>query len=187
MSYGRNFYFLVTPRSGERAGRYYNDEGAALPIGVPVVSTGNDDGLGRKGLELAGAAAAKPLPGLGGIVVYEYIQKNIGVDPVMVTYSDFDTAPIGAAVQLVSGTTVKIGLKNTTADTFLTRTNYPTPRVMVAGMGATPTLAVDDMLTTGTGNDTAGYWAKTTDPDKAWLIVTALNATTGVVEARLNF
>lgn len=186
MSYGRNFYFLVTPRSGERAGRYFNDEGANLPIGVPVKTTSNVNDLGLQGLELATGAQATPLPGKGGIILYEHIQFK-GVDPVITTWSDVDYAPADAAVQLISGQTVKIGLKNTTADTFLSRTGYPTPRKMVAGLGATPTVAVGNYLTPGTGNDTDGYWAETANASEAWLIVTAVNATTGLVEARLNF
>jgi hypothetical protein len=58
---------------------------------------------------------------------------------------------------------------------------------MVAGLGATPTVAVGDYLTPGTGNGTAGYWAETATEANAWLIVTAVNASTGEVEARVNF
>jgi len=95
--------------------------------------------------------------------------------------------PAGEAVQVVNGEDVKVAFKNTTATSFLTRSNYPTARVMVAGLGATPTVAVGDYLTPGTGNNTAGYWAETATEANAWLVVTAVNASTGEVEARLNF
>lgn len=186
MSYGRNFDFLVPPQGGQRAGRYFNDEGAALPIGAPVVITSDENTLGLLGVELATGDQAKPAPGKGGIVVYEHIVYD-GVDPVINTYSDLDTAPDGAAVQVISGSEVKVLLRNTTATTFLSRTSYPNARVMVAGLGATPTVAVGNYLTPGTGNDTDGYWAETATAANAWLIVTKVNASTGEVEARLNF
>lgn len=182
----RNFSFRVPPKSVNRAGRYFLDSATDLPIGVPVVLSGDTDTTGRLGVELATSAQAKPLPGKGGVLVYEHIQ-HIGKDPYLSTYSDFDTVPVGAAVQVVNGEYVKLGLKNTTATSFLTRTSYPTARVMVAGLGATPTVAVGDMLTPGTGNDTDGYWAETATAANGWLVVTAVNASTGEVEARLNF
>jgi hypothetical protein len=185
MSYGRNFEFRVTPRQGERAGRYYLDD-VARPIGAPVVLSGATDGLGRLGVELVSGAQAKPAPGTGGVLVYEHIQF-IGVDPAETTYSDLDTAPAGKAVQVVNGTTVKVAFKNTEDTGFLARENYPVARTMVDGIGATTTVEVGDFLTPGAGDDTDGYWAVTTDADEAWLVVTDVNSTTGEVEARLNF
>lgn len=187
MSYGRNFSFRSTPEGGNRAGRYYLDGSTNLPIGVPVVLSGEADAsTGRLGVELATGAQAKPAPGKGGVLVYEHIQ-HIGLDPFLYTYSDYDTVPAGEAVQVINGDSVKVAFKNTTATSFLTRSNYPTARVMVAGLGATPTVAVGDFLTPGTGNDTAGYWAETATAANAWLVVTAVNASTGEVEARVNF
>jgi hypothetical protein len=185
MSYGRNFEFRVTPRQGERAGRYYLDD-TAQPIGAPVVLSGDTDDLGRLGVELATGAQAKPAPGTGGILVFEHIQFT-GVDPAENTYSDFDTAPAGKAVQVVNGTTVKVAFKNTEDTGFLVRTGYPAARTMVDEVGATVGVEVGDFLTPGVGNDTDGYWAKTETAANAWLIVTAVNTTTGEVEARLNF
>jgi len=188
-SYGRNFDFRVTPKGGQRQGRYYNDGSAAIPIGAPVVVTSNTDGLGRRGLDLATSAQNAPLPGKGGIIVFEYAWNGFaGTDPVLTTYSDLDTAPVDKACQLISGKDVKVVLRNTTATSFLFRTGYPKARKMVAGVGgATPTIAAGDMLTPGTGNDSAGYWAETSTVAEAWLIVTAVDNTTGEVEARLNF
>lgn len=188
MSYGRNFGFLATPKGNQRAGRYFNDEGAAIPIGAPVVITSDENDLGLLGLELATGDQAKPLPGKGGIVIYEHAPEAFnGVDSVITTYSDIDTVPVGAACQLISGSEVKVVLKNTTINTFLSRTGYPSTRTMVAGVGATPTVAVGNFLTPGTGNDTDGYWAETATAANAWLIVTKVDADRGEVEARLNF
>ena len=59
---------------------------------------------------------------------------------------------------------------------------------MVAGVSiATPTVAVGNFLTPGTGNDTDGYWAETSDAAEAWLVVTAIDAATDTVECVLNF
>ena len=186
MSYGRNFEFRSTPKSAERAGRYFLDSATPVVLGAPVVLSGEVDAVGRLGVELATGAQDKPLPGKGGVLVYEHI-LHTGVDPYQTTYSDFDTAPVGEAVQVVNGSAVKVAYKNTTDDTFLTRTGYPTTRVMVAGVSGATTVAVGNLLTPGVGNDEDGYWAETSDPAEAWLVVTSVNTTTGEVEARLNF
>jgi hypothetical protein len=186
MSYGRNFEFRSTPSGAERAGRYFLDSATPVVLGAPVVLSGDSDAVGRLGVELATGAQDKPLPGTGGVLVYEHIQ-HIGVDPYLTTYSDFDTAPAGEAVQVVNGSAVKVAYKNTTDETFLTRTGYPTARIMVAGVSGATTVAVGNFLTPGVGNDEDGYWAETSDAAEAWLVVTSVNTTTGEVEARLNF
>ena len=185
----RNFCFRKSPRHGERGGRYVLGGSDTLTSGVPVVRSGAADSVGRTTVVLATGAQAKPKAGLGGILVYENIDAH-GVDPVINTASDVDTVAPGKAVQVVTGTagSVKVAFTNTSDDTFLNRTSYPATRVMVAGVSiATPTVAVGDYLTPGVGTDADGYWAETADADNAWLIVTSVNSTTGVVEAELNF
>lgn len=188
-SYGRNFDFRIPPQSGERLGRYFLDDGANdRPIGVPVVKTSNVDDLGRQGVALATGSQVKPAPGQGGILVFEkVIYQN--VDPTLTDYSDpnISVAPAGAAVQVVSGENrVKVLLANTSASVFLGLRSYA-GRTMVAGVGATPTVAVGDLLTPGTGNDTSGYWAETGTAANAWLVVTSVDAVRGEVEAMVNF
>lgn len=186
MANSRNFEFRVSPDGGQRGGRYVLD-GTSVPLGVPVVTTGDVDALGRNIVTLATGAQDVPASGSGGILDYEEILYN-GVDPVITTYSDLDTAPAGAAVQVVSGGEVKVAFKNTEDGNFFGRTGYPAGRVMVAGAGiATPTIAVDDLLTPGDGNDTDGYWAETSTASEAWLVVTNVNNDTGEVECRVNF
>lgn len=188
MSYGRNFEFRSTPKGAQRAGRYFLDSNTPVVIGAPVKlsADGATDAVGRLGVELATGEQAKPAPGKGGILVYEHI-LHVGVDPFLTTYSDFDTVPANEPVQVINGTEVKVAYKNTTAETFLTRTGYPTARVMVAGVGDATTVAVGDYLTPGTGNDTDGYWAETSTAANGWLVVTFVNNSTGEIEARLNF
>lgn len=182
----RNFEFRVSPRHGQR-GVGYLGGATVLTSGVPVVFNSDNDGLGRNEFILATGATAIPKPGLGGILVFENIDYH-GVDPLLNTYSDVDTVAPGKAIQVVSGSEVEVALINTTTDTFLNREDYPSTRIMVAGVSiATPTVAAGNFLTPGTGNASAGYWAETADASEAWLIVTGVDSETGVVEARLNF
>lgn len=184
-NYGRNFYFAQPPEGNEREGRY--SIAASVPIGAPVViaSSGDaTDDLGLTRMELAAEGAATPLPGLGGIAVYEQTYTAFhGVDPLVTSYSDLGDVPAGSAIQVIQGT-ARVGYINTEDDSFFGQRDYD-GRVMVAGLGATPTLEVHDMLTVGAGDGTDGYWKKTTDASLCWLVVTSI--TNGRVEARLNF
>lgn len=190
MSYGRNFEFRVTPHGGQRSGRAYLDESVSTyPIGAPVVLTdgGTENALGQAAFTVATGATNKPAPGEGGIAVYEYGPAGYaGDDPWLTDYSDKDTIPAAASIQVVSGPEVKVVLRNTEDETFLNTREY-TGRVMVAGLGATLSLQVGDYLTPGTGDDDNGYWAETANADEAWLVITKVDNTRGEVEARLTF
>ena len=187
-TYGRNIEFRVPPYHGQRGGRFAAPTNADLPMGVPVrVADGAaEDALGLLPTTLAAAASA-PKSGLCGIAIYEY---NMGVDfagtdNVITTFSDRDTIPRGRAIQVISGDRVKVVFTNTEDRTFLTARNYE-GRIMVAGMGATPTLAVGDFLTPGVGNGTDGYWAEGTAAN-AWLVVERVDVARQEVEARFVF
>lgn len=187
-TYGRNFEFRVPPVHGQRGGRYTAPADADLPLGVPVVVAdgATPDSMGSLPVELATGAQA-PKKGLAGILLYEHAPAAFaGTDPLLTTYSDIDKAPRGKQVQVISGDMVKLVLRNTEDRTFLTVRDYE-GRVMVAGLGATPTLAVGDFLTPGTGDDDAGYWAETANEAEAWLVVESVDATRGEVECRLAF
>lgn len=185
----RNFEFRVSPRGGQRSGRFVVS--AATLIGAPVkLAAGADPSSQELGLievELATGAQA-PVAGLSGICVYEYkgAEGYAGDDAALTTWSDKDTTPAGAAVQVVSGDTVKVAFRNTDDAVFLNTRTYQ-GRTMVAGMGATPSVAIGDYLTPGTGNDTAGFWAETANVAEAWLVVTGVDTARGEVEARLMF
>lgn len=189
-TYGRNFEFRVPPVHGERGGRYVLDsESDDLPIGVPLVATGDqEDALtGALVVELAEGAEA-PVAGQCGIGVYEHAPAAYaGFDPALTTYSDIDTIPAGKMCQVVSGGRVKVVLRNTEDRTFLQSRQYA-GRTMVAGLGATPTLGVGDMLRPhDTPSDDNGYWQETADPDEAWLIIEQVSADRGEVECRVAF
>lgn len=182
----RNFEFRVSPRHGQRGVGVLGGS-TTLTSGVPVVYNNDNDGLGRNEFVLATGDQAIPKPGLGGILVFEALDYQ-GVDAVLNTYSDVDSVVPGKAIQVVTGKEVEVALINTTDTTFLNRTSYPDARIMVAGVSiATPTVAVGNYLTPGVGDGTSGYWAETSTAANGWLVVTAVDSDTGVVEARLNF
>ena len=187
-SYGRNFDFRVTPPEEARRGRVVLDEGSAVPIGVPLViandATPSVEFTDALPATLATGAQA-PRRGFAGIGVYEHLDFN-QVDPQYTTFSDIDTIPNGKLFQLVSGPNVKVVFRNTADRTFLTTRDYA-GRIMVAGMGATPTVGIGDYLTPGTGDDDNGYWAVTGSAANAWLIVTNVDALRQEVEAEFNF
>ncbi len=188
MSYGRNFDFRVTPIGHHRGSRYYNS-GAAFPIGAPAtVNTGGQEDVGgRLPLVLETGATANPRPGINGIAVYEMGPEAFnGTDPSLVLYSDKDLVPAGKPVQLVHGSEVKVVFTNTADRNYLGLRDYE-GRIMVAGLGATPTVAVGNLLTPGTGTDDDGYWAETANANEAWLIVTKVDAARGEVEAKMLF
>lgn len=189
-TYGRNFEFRVPPHGGQRGARYAAPTtGSRLPIGTPIgaVNGAAETALGLRPVELLTAGVA-PKPGVHGILVFE-LDPGIGVageDPFLTTYSDYDTVPLGKAVQMVSGTEVKVVFKNTSDRTFLETRDY-TGRTMVAGVGATPTVAVGDYLHPGPGtDDTSGYWQEGAAAN-AWLVVTKVDSARDEVEARMLF
>lgn len=192
MSSNRNFEFRVPPRSGQRAGRYsIAKDGDPILIGAPIaVQTGEAlNELDHPIVELQTGAVA-PVAGLHGICVFEFkgAEGWAGDDPYLVTYSDKDSAPAGAAVQLVSGDTVKVCLRNTNDQLFLNTRTYEGRNMVGEGAGgATPNLNVGDFLTPGAGTDEDGYWATTDDRDNAWMVVTGVDDARGEVEARLLF
>lgn len=186
-NYGRNFEFRIAPERGQRNGRYVNATGAEIPLGTPIGVTGVVDDLERQEIEPVTGATA-PERGTHGIILVEHtgVTGVAGRDPFLNGVSDADTALDGQQVMMVSGVTVKVVLRNTEDRTFLNTRSY-TGRVMVAGLGATPTLGVGDYLTPGTGNDTDGYWAETASATDAWMVITNVDAARGEVEARLLF
>lgn len=196
-SYGRNFEFRVPPHGGERSGRWVlQDTGLSdttvIPIGAPVTldtSVAVDDQFtGAANVKLAVSAQA-PAKGVAGILVYEYGPAAFaGDDPFLTTYSDKDTVLANGTklVQVVSGSDIKVVLRNTEDRTFLNTRDYE-GRTMVAGLGgATPTVEVGEYLSPGTGTDAAGYWAVSSAAN-GWMIVTAVDNDRNELEARLLF
>lgn len=188
-TYGRNFEFRVPPMHGQRGGRFSSPTNATLVMGVPVRVADDSpaDALDRMPVALA-TGAQPPVPGLSGIAIYEHGVgvDRAGFDPALTTFSDFDTIPRGAGIQVISGDRVKVVLRNTEDRTFMNVRNY-SGRIMVAGLGATPTLGVGDFLTPGVGNDDDGYWAATGTRANAWLIVEKVEPARQAVECRLAF
>lgn len=188
-TYGRNFEFRVPPHGTNRAGRFcVPSTGTRIPIGAPVKA---DTGAGLNTLSLQTVALATgaqaPVKGLSGIAVYEYGPAAFaGDDPFLTTYSDKEDVPLAAAIQVVSGLDVKVVFRNTASSTFLNTRSY-TGRTFVAGVGATPTVAVGDFLTPGDGNTTTGFWKKDASATNAWLVITKVDSARDEVEARMLF
>lgn len=190
-TYGRNFEFRVQPHGGQRSGRYINPaDGAAIPIGAAVVAdtASGRDTDGR--LEIGYASAStEPVSGVHGIAVYEYAPNAFsGNDPLLTTYSDKDTIPVGKACYLVSGDEVVVVLRNTDEVDFYGQRTYD-DRKMVDGLaGATPSVTVGEYLEpVSSPSDTNGYWQVTATKANAWLVVTAVDNTRQEVEARFMF
>lgn len=187
-SYGRNFEFRIPPRGPARGGRYAAL--AATPIGAPIIidTTAPANALGLQVVKLAPDGTSRGSGANKGIAVFEYGPAAFaGDDPELVTYSDKDTVPAGAAVQMVAGdAAVKVVLRNTVARNFLGIRPYP-GRTMVAGMGATPTVVVGQFLVPGVGTDSGGYWKPTATEADGWLVVTKIDTTRAEVEARILF
>lgn len=199
-TYGRNFEFRIPPRGAARGGRFAVPStpltgGAGtplglIPIGAPVVANtaAGLDSAGRQIVMLAPAGQTTDVDPICGVMVYEYGPAAFaGYDPYLTTYSDLDSAPLAAGVQLVAGDpAAKIVLRNTVAFDFLGIRPYP-GRLMIAGMGATPSVSIGSYLVPGVGNDTDGYWQTTTTEAGAWAVVTSIDTVRDEVEARLLF
>lgn len=189
-NYGRNFEFRIAPHSKNRLGRNYNAEGAAIPIGAPVVldTAGDDNTLALSPFALAAEADDRPVHGSGGLAIYEHIRPDgfNGSDPVLTNYSDLNLIAAGAAIQVVNGDNVKVLLRNTVDHTFLNSRSY-TGFTMVAGLSATPTISVGDYLTPGVGNSTDGFWKGTSTASEGWLYVVKVDAERLEVEATVLF
>jgi hypothetical protein len=184
----RNFEFRVPPRPNNRAGRY-KIGATPLVIGAPVqvVDGATLDAQGRVELELATGNVGKPQAGIHGVLVYEpaFDYAYDGSDRNLTSPSDLDTAPARAAVQLVNGDDVKVTFRNTDDEVFLGGRTYA-GRTFVAGLGATPTLAIGDFVGPGTGDDDAGYWAETNEAN-AWGVVVGIDLVRAEVDVRLLF
>jgi hypothetical protein len=184
-TYGRNFDFRIVPTENDRKGRYVVIDRAGIVIGAPILAGSPPIDQVTDSLPVQLAIGEQPWKsGFTGICVYEHIDLW-GYDTALWGYSDLDIAPYERSCQLV-GTEAKVVFRNTTARTFAGTRSY-TGRIMVAGMGATPTVTVGDYLTPGVGNDTDGYWAVTQTPANGWLVVTNVDALRQEVEAVFNF
>ena len=208
-TYGNNFEFRIPPKGSARGGRFAAPStalsgsgvgggtaagtvgGAGLiPIGAPVVAdlAAGLDSAGRQIVKLAAPGELITNQPLAGVMVFEYGPAAMaGHDPHLTTYSDLDYAPLGAGVQVVAGDpSAKVCLRNTTAFSFLSVRPYA-GRVMVNGLGATPSVSVGDFLVPGNGNDTDGYWESTSTEAGAWLVITSVDTNRAEVEARILF
>ena len=188
--YGDNFEFRVPPDASARGGRYAAP-GTAIPIGAPVVvdTSVAVSPLGLSVVKLAPQGTEAREGASKGIAVYEYGPAAFaGDDPFLTTYSQKSLVPAGAAVQVIRGDpTTKVVFRNTVAHKMLGVGPQRTGRIMVAGLGATPAVAVGDFLVPGPGDDVNGYWQAGTDESTGWLVITLVDPVRAEVEARMLF
>lgn len=112
MSFTRNFELRRVSGALLRDGTYKTPAGSALKLGSIVMPDTAADGF------LKAATDAIPRQVGVGVLWFEHIQY-IGVDPNLVLYPDFDTAPANAYAQIISGAGVKVVYKNTAAVTLV--------------------------------------------------------------------
>jgi hypothetical protein len=108
------------------------------------------------------------------------------LDPFLTTYSDRDYVPLGGAVQLVSGPEVKVVFTNTAAQCSSNTRSYP-GRIMVAGMGATPTLARGGLPHAGHRQRHRRLLGRDRHRADAWLVVDHVDVGRQEVEATFLF
>ncbi len=189
MSYGRNFEVIVPPHGRDRRGGFFLDNAVdTIPIGSAVEygtggTVGAPNALGLNPVVPAIAADLAPSE-MSGIVVYEYAPNAFsGDDTVLTTYSDKDTVPAGAAVQVIRGEYVKVRFTNTVAETFLNVRAY-TGRLMVDLTG----IVVGDFLQPdAVSDDTDGYWQEAITAANAWMVVTSVDTARAELEAQMTF
>lgn len=188
-TYGRNFDFRQSPLPQHRLGRLVNGD-EAVPQGAPVIAGTDQDDNGRREFTLAPAGTDRPVPGAGGIALYEQPDANYrGQDATLTRPSDMTDVPAGVPAQMCHGTETRLLLVNTDEDDFrgMRDPAYPA-RKMVAGVGgATPTVDIGDYLGPGDGNDTDGYWKVVASATDAWAYVTGVDHEAGFCEAQLLF
>lgn len=113
-----------------------------------------------------------------GVVVYEHIQR-MGSDPFTTTALDFEVVPAGQYAQVMRGPGVKVWFKNTESALSYDGKSRP-GRDLVAGLGATPSVAVGDFLTvTADGTYTEG------NATNGWFLVEQVQG--DLVECRFTF
>lgn len=193
----RNFEFRNPPRDGQRPGYFETPpavDGSGNPIapiliGQPIIVDTTQPVDSVYGLQPIKAATGEqaPVKGLCGVAIYEFKNDEAfaGFDTNLTTYSDLAFVPPSVGIQMIGGPYTEILLRNTSALTFLNNRNYA-GRIMVAGLGATPTVVVGTLLTPGVGNDTLGYWAPAVTAANAWATVVAVDTVRGEVVARLT-
>jgi hypothetical protein len=175
MSYTRNFG-MRSFANIVRVGRLKTPASSNWNIGASV-----EHDLSAAGTLKLAVADTAPHPD-SGAVVYEHIQYQ-GTDPFLSTPFDapYTTVPAARYAQVVHGNGTKVFFKNTAAKTLYDGRTQPAVTIVnMTGLG------VGDHLTP----DGTGGWKKAdlvANPLSAWLRVEALNATTGLVEARFTF
>lgn len=183
MAYSRNFGFRSFENIVRIARHRTPKTGDAIALGAAVVV--DDSAVGFLRLAEDGEDPTQ----LSGVLVYEHITNAglggfNGVDMQLTNVMDapFNVAPRGAYAQIVHGIGTKVWYRNT-VDKPLYDARVQVGLTVVAGLGATPTLAVGDGLVPA-GD---GTWRESAGAEVSWLTVEQVDAVAGRVEARFAF
>lgn len=180
-TYGRNFDFLQSPLPQHRLGRFKTGS-AVLRQGQPVKATGIRDTGDLRRPVTAAVTADAPLIGAMGLLVFEDPWTAFtGVDPVLVSPSDLDTVPALSPAQVVHGTEVRIQLVNTSTHVFQNNRTYTGFTIITV-----TSLAIDDLLSPGTGVAGTPLWIEATTPANAWARVTGIDSATDAVTGAVS-
>lgn len=125
------------------------------------------------------------ITGIMGVLWYEHDSQSYVGASWDTLVQDYNTAPVGRMVQVLSGRGAKVWFRNTDASTTEPGLNFPNTRaevVMVANLGhdGTGDIAVNDLLA---WDDTNGYWAETAVLAEAFMRVTYADNTLEVCDA----
>lgn len=184
-TYGRFASFRASPTPQQRDGHCKTGNAVIVQM-APVVINGQSAVDGRNTM-VAAAEAAAPKAG-SGVLIYELPYGwDIGRDGPMTTASDIDTCPANTPAQRVQlHSNIKILVQNLSSADL----DYDGMRTYAGRNMFKPadlaSLAVGDLVTPGAGNDTDGYWKKTTDPALAWGEVAEVDVDAKIVVFRLK-
>lgn len=174
-----------------REARYRAPSGTALRLGTGVELDPNSTSDPQAVRQIAAGKGALNGGGLDhhkvGILWYEHDSQSYEGAAAGTLLQDYDTAPPGRMVQMLSGPGVKVWFRNTEASTTEPGLNFPNDRgevIMVADLGhhGSKDLAVGDLLAWDAANN---YWAKTSVPAEAILRVTHVDHDLGVCDAEM--
>lgn len=185
-TYGRFASFRQSPIPQHRLGRFKTGSAPIVQFAPVLAGTTLDTADGRTEVTLAAADSDRPNPGRGGLLVWEEAWRALNDLPAVGSRpSDVDTCPAYTQAQVVHGTEVKVLVQNVADEVFEDQRTYE-GRNMFNPTDLT-TLAVGNLVTPGAGDDTNGYWKKTSTVSDAWGTVIEVDATYGLVVFQLTF
>lgn len=165
-----------------REGRFRAPAATNLRLGTLVEIDPSDTARVREASAVAVGGSGDVRAAMCGVLWYEHDSQTFNTPPFGGAAGglpqDLDWAPAGRMVQVLHGKGAKVWFRNTEANTTEPGLHYSNTRgavEMVAGLGATPTLAVGALLGWNASNN---QYEATTDLSEAVFVVTAIDGDT---------